>query len=150
MVVSYDINIEYPIAIDGSTNVTLKDQFDTGVLHQFETFRWWQYRSLQLQLSGVYTSFTISALETGQTVRFTLLSDSKSEHIELMMESDIVVLVPKKDLFGLVTRRIKDYITFERITLSQAKEYLALFVYNDIAKLEEHYKNSSGKMRIAV
>lgn len=148
--ISYDISIEYPIAVDGVDNVTLNDQFNTGVLHQFDMFRWWQYRTLQLQVPGAYTSFTVSALESSQTIRFTLLSDTKSDQIELMMESDIVVLVPKKDLFGLVTRKIKDYITFERISLAQAKEYMGLFLNQDLATLEEYYKKSLKKTDVAV
>lgn len=138
--ISYKIDIQYPIVIDGSDTVSLENQFDNGVLHQFEVFRWWQYRTLQLQVTGAYTSFTVTALETGQTVRFTLLESSKSDEIELMLESDIVILTTKKDLFGLVTRKIKDYITFERLTLSQAKQYLNLFVSNNIEALEADYK----------
>ena len=146
--ISYDINIEYPITIDGVDSITLNDQFDTGVLHQFDMFRWWQYRTLQLQVVGAYTSFTVSALETSQTIRFTLLPESKTDQIELMMESDIVVLVPKKDLFGLVTRKIKDYITFERLTLAEAKEYMTLFVNQDVSLLEDIYKQSLQKLKM--
>ena len=138
--ISYNVEIQYPIVIDGSDTVSLTDQLDASVLHQFEMFRWRQYRTLQLQVHGSYTSFTVTALESGQTLRFTLLEQSKGDEIELMLESDIVVLIPKKDVFGLVTRKIKDYITFERLALSQAKKYLALFVANDIEELEQIYK----------
>lgn len=140
--ISYNIDIQYPIVIDGNDAISLENQFDSGVLHQFEMFRWWQYRTLQLQVTGAYTSFTVTALETGQTVRFTLLGSGKGDEIELMLESDIVVLIPKKDLFGLVTRKIKDYITFEKITLTQAKKYLSMFVNNGLADLEQEYKNT--------
>ena len=138
--ISYNIDIQYPISIDGSDTALLQHQFDNGVLYQFDNFKWWQYRTLQLQVTGAKTTFTVMTADNTHTIRFTLLTQNGDEHIELKMESDLVVLFEKKDLFGLMTRKIKEYIGFERLSLAQAREYLVLFLQQDLAALEHVYR----------
>ena len=139
----YNIDIEYPFDIDGNNKKFFAEQHQHDVLHQFEVFGWRQYRNLIPRSSRMrHTSFTVTNLVTTQTIRFTLLEYSDAEYVELMMESDLMILVPKKDLFGLITRRVKDYITFARLNLTEAKNCLNLFLDDDIETLELQYRNS--------
>ncbi|MGL5402343.1 MAG: hypothetical protein ACRC9I_00805, partial [Acinetobacter sp.] len=99
----------------------------------------------QLQLDGVSTSFIVRDDYTEQTLRITIDAFSQTQQLEFKLESDIPVFIPKKDLFGLVTRKSKDTISFNYLTLSRAKEYLITFLNRDIATLEQLYKDSLNK-----
>lgn len=143
---TYNIDIEYPIYVNGN-EITLYTDLENGeVAENFETFKWWEYRSLQLQLSGVQTRFSVACKKSGHTLHFTILDQSTTGQVEVKMESDLAIVTPKKELFGLVTLKIKDYITFERLGLDQAKTFLHLFLMGKIDLLETEYKNASKKV----
>ncbi|MBP7899855.1 MAG: hypothetical protein KAZ51_01170, partial [Acinetobacter sp.] len=55
------------------------------------------------------------------------------------------VIIPKKDVFGLVTRKTKDMVSFRQLSLARAKDYLIAFLNREIATLEEMYKENLAK-----
>ena len=142
---TYKIDIQYPIYVNGDDISLFTEQQNAEVAEKFESFKWWEYRSLQLKLSGIQTRFSVTCKETGQTLRFIILDQSTTGQVEVKMESTLAVVKPKKELFGLVTLKIKDYIIFERLSLEQAKNYLHLFLMNKIEALETEYKHTSKK-----
>lgn len=143
---TYNIDIQYPLYVNGN-DITLYTDLENGeVAENFEAFKWWEYRSLQLKLSSIQTRFAVTCKDSGYTVRFTILDQSTTGQVEVKLESDLAIVKPKKELFGLVTLKVKDYITFDRLSLDQAKTYLHLFLTNKIEALEDEYKNMSKKV----
>lgn len=141
----FDLKIRYP----HQTNRNEADHlgaFDLEtIVTRFDEMGWRQQLVRQLQLDGVSTSFIVRDDYTEQTLRITIDAFSQTQQLEFKLESDIPVFIPKKDLFGLVTRKSKDTISFNYLTLSRAKEYLITFLNRDIATLEQLYKDSLNK-----
>lgn len=117
-----------------------------NALIKFDSIHWQQQRVRQLQFNGNNTSFTATDLETHYSLRLTLNAFSASEHLEFRVESDIPVIIPQKDVFGLITRKTKDYIGFKKIDFSTARQYLLFFLNGEIEVLAQHYKSSKLKV----
>lgn len=118
----YNIELYYPISTRRNDRIEIVDQKDSEVIKQFQDFKWCEHRNMQLQIAGGETSFTVVCTATGQTIRFTLLEYGTAERLEVMMESDIIASMSRKDLFVLINRRIKNSLQlkkFERIDLSK-------------------------------
>jgi hypothetical protein len=117
----------------------------TTILSKFEEMSWRQQLVRQLQLNGADTSFIVTDRDTEQTIAITLDAYAKSQQLEFKLDSDLVVIVPKKDVFGLVTRKTKETIAFKQLSLARAKDYLIAFLNRDIVILEEKYKDNLSK-----
>lgn len=70
---------------------------------------------------------------------------AQSQQLEFKLDSDIPVLISRKDVFGLVTRKAKDTISFNHLTLNRAKEYLIAFMNGEVEELEALYRDSLNK-----
>ena len=146
---TYNINIQYPIFVNGDDITLFAHQQNGEVAERFESFKWWEYRSLQLKLSGVRTVFSVTCQQTGNKVYFTVLDQSNSGQVEVRMDTNFAILTPRRELFGLVTLKVKQNISFERLTLNQARTYLHLFLTDKIEAIEAEYKNVSKKLASA-
>lgn len=141
----FELKIRYPHQINRN-EIDALGTFDlTTILSKFEEMSWRQQLVRQLQLNGADTSFIVTNLDTDQTIAITLDAYAKSQQLEFKLDSDLVVIVPKKDVFGLVTRKTKETIAFKQLSLTRAKDYLIAFLNRDIAILEEKYKDNLNK-----
>ena len=68
------------------------------------------------------TRFIVTDAYTEQTLRITLDAFAQTQQLEFKIESDIPVLIPRKDVFGLVTRNITDAVSFKQLTLTRVKK----------------------------
>ena len=141
----FELKIRYPHQMNRN-EIDAMGTFDlTTILSKFEEMSWRQQLVRQLQLNGADTSFIVTDLDTDQTIAITLDAYAKSQQLEFKLDSDLVVIVPKKDVFGLVTRKTKETIAFKQLSLARAKDYLIAFLNRDIVILEEKYKDNLSK-----
>jgi len=141
----FELKIRYPHQMNRN-EIDAMGTFDlTTILSKFEEMSWRQQLVRQLQLNGADTSFIVTNLDTDQTLAITLDAYAKSQQLEFKLDSDLVVIVPKKDVFGLVTRKTKETIAFKQLSLARAKDYLIAFLNRDIAILEQKYKDNLSK-----
>lgn len=141
----FELKIRYPHQMNRN-EIDAMGTFDlTTILSKFEEMSWRQQLVRQLQLNGADTSFIVTDLDTDQTIAITLDAYAKSQQLEFKLDSDLVVIVPKKDVFGLVTRKTKETIAFKQLSLARAKDYLIAFLNRDIAILEQKYKDNLSK-----
>lgn len=141
----FELKIRYPHQMNRN-EIDAMGTFDlTTILSKFEEMSWRQQLIRQLQLNGADTSFIVTDLDTDQTLAITLDAYAKSQQLVFKLDSDLVVIVPKKDVFGLVTRKTKETIAFKQLSLARAKDYLIAFLNRDIAILEEKYKDNLSK-----
>ena len=146
----FNVEIEYPIHINGQDKVEFADLLDSDVLYQLDQVKWRLYRALQLQASGAKAVFSVTCLEHEHNIRLTLLDDTESGRVELKFESNIAVYESKKDLFGLLTRQVKQFINFERLNVEDARRYLTYFLLNNLDALIYTYKvDDFGEMIVA-
>lgn len=136
----FNVEIEYPIHINGRDTAVFADVMDSEVLHHLDHFKWRQYRPLQMQAIGKKATFLVSCLEQEHAMRITLLDDTESGRVELKLETNIVIYEAKKDFFGLFTRQVKDYVNFERLTVEEVRRYLTFFLLKNIDALIHEYK----------
>lgn len=141
----FELKIRYPHQMNRN-EIDAMGTFDlTTILSKFGEMSWRQQLVRQLQLNGADTSFIVTDLDTDQTIAITLDAYAKSQQLEFKLDSDLVVIVPKKDVFGWVTRKTKETIAFKQLSLARAKDYLIAFLNRDIAILEEKYKDNLSK-----
>ncbi|GAA5632076.1 hypothetical protein Acal02_02724 [Acinetobacter calcoaceticus] len=141
----FELKIRYPHQMNRN-EIDAMGTFDlTTILSKFDEMSWRQQLVRQLQLNGADTSFIVTNLDTDQTLAITLDAYAKSQQMEFKLDSDLVVIVPKKDVFGLVTRKTKETIAFKQLSLARAKDYLIAFLNRDIVILEEKYKDNLSK-----
>ncbi|CAM4407091.1 hypothetical protein MMP66_16210 [Acinetobacter dispersus] len=141
----FELKIRYPHQMNHN-DIDHVGTFDLAtILTKFDEMAWRQQLVRQLQLNGADTSFIVSDHRTEQTISITLDAYAKSQQLEFKLDSDIPVIIPKKDLFGLVTRKSKDSISFKQLSLARVKDYLIAFLNRDIESLEERYKEKLSK-----
>ncbi|ENX44213.1 hypothetical protein [Acinetobacter sp. NIPH 2100] len=141
----FELKIRYPHQMNRN-EIDHIGTFDLAtILSKFDEMAWRQQLIRQLQLNGADTSFIVSDHRTEQTISITLDAYAKSQQLEFKLDSDIAVIIPKKDLFGLVTRKSKDSISFKQLSLARVKDYLIAFLNRDIESLEQRYKERLTK-----
>ncbi|ENW03403.1 hypothetical protein [Acinetobacter beijerinckii] len=142
---AFDLKIRYPHQINRNDADHIGIFNAEQIINKFDEIGWRQQMVRQLQLDGASTCFIVRDEYTEQTLRISIDAFAESKQLEFKIDSDIPVLIPKKDLFGLVTRKTKETIAFKQLALSRAKEYLVLFLNRDSIVLEELYKKSLNK-----
>ena len=141
----FELKIRYPHHVNRN-EIDHLGAFDLAtILTKFDEMAWRQQLIRQLQLNGWDTSFIVTDGYSGQTLSITLDAFAKSQQLEFKLESDIPVIIPKKDVFGLVTRKTKDMVSFRQLSLARAKDYLIAFLNREIATLQEMYKENLAK-----
>ena len=141
----FELKIRYPHHVNRN-EIDHLGAFDLAIiLTKFDEMTWRQQLVRQLQLNGADTSFVVTDSYSGQTISITLDAFAKSQQLEFKLESDIPVIIPKKDIFGLVTRKTKDTVSFKQLSLVRAKDYLIAFLNREVVTLEEMYKENLAK-----
>ena len=89
--------------------------------------------------------FKVIHLASKQYISITLNAFSQSEQFEFKIESNIQLIIPQRELFGLITRKNKEIFLIKQGTLEQVNDSLNAFLSQNIATLEKIYKNSRVK-----
>ena len=98
-----------------------------------------------MPLSGAITSFTVTDTATQQCLRLSLNAYSASDQLAFKLDSDIEIVTPQKNLFGLITLKNKDYVAFKQLSLGQARAYLNHFLDGQFDTLKDSYKTTLEK-----
>ncbi|OTG64790.1 hypothetical protein [Acinetobacter silvestris] len=141
----FNLEIRYPHHLSEHDAEQFGQMDGIDVLIKFDGIKWRQQQIRQLQTDGANASFTVTDQTSKQSLRLTLNGYSKTNQLEFKIESDIQVIHHQKDLFGLITRKTKDYIAFKQLSLTTVRMDLLDFLEGRIEVLEKNYKNISKK-----
>ena len=109
---------------------------------KFESISWRKQRVLQLQFNGKNTVFKVTNQNSNESLNISLNAYSKTEAFEFKVESNIQLVFPQRELFGLMTRKNKEVFAMKQCTLEQANASLAAFLQQDIKALEVIFLDS--------
>ncbi|AZM39649.1 MULTISPECIES: hypothetical protein [unclassified Acinetobacter] len=143
---SFDLKIRYPHHIDLKDVEQLEALNTIGVLTRFDKMGWKKQLSRWLQLDGASPTFTITDEKTEQTIEIVLNTYGSSQELNFIVKTDIPVVVPKKQIFGLVTRQAKEKVHFKQLSLVQVKAYLTAFLKQDTDTLIRYYQESKQQL----
>ncbi len=136
-------NFEVEIHFPGRKNVLdseiSPDNSAQEILAKFDSLNWRGLRILQLQMDGSNSTFFVKNQETGEYLNITLNAFSAGDALEFRLESNIAMMVPFKDLFGLITRQAKSVLAYKSIGLEQLTHYLTAFVQGENNQMKEYY-----------
>ena len=107
---------------------------------------WKNHLSRWLQLDGAIPTFTFTYEKTEQTIEIVLNTYGSSQELNFIVKTDIPVVVPKKQIFGLVTRQAKEKVHFKQLSLVQVKAYLTAFLKQDTDTLIRYYQESKQQL----
>ncbi len=138
----FELEIRYPQHLNASDAEQLGIMTAEDVLSQFDAVPWRRLQMQQLRMEGSSTSLTITGQQPRQSVRLTMNAYTDSDQLEFRMESDIEIVTSKKDMFGLLNRKIKDYVAFKKLNQDQAREYLKNFVDGQVELLTQKYQQN--------
>ena len=134
------------------SNANLNDEMQeshdldiASILEKFEKVNWRQQRVLQLQINGKNSVFNVMHKASDEYLKITLNAFSKSEQFEFKIESNIQLIFPQRELFGLMTRKNKEAFLIKQASLEQAQQSLQAFVNQDKQQLENIYLKSKEK-----
>ncbi|WP_089605780.1 hypothetical protein [Acinetobacter piscicola] len=142
---TFNLQIQSPNA---SLNDEMQESHDldiASILEKFEKINWRQQRVLQLQMNGKNSVFNVVHQASDQYLKITLNAFSKSEQFEFKIESNIQLIFPQRELFGLMTRKHKESFLIKQGSLEQAQQSLQAFVNQDKQQLENIYLKSKEK-----
>jgi hypothetical protein len=141
----YQVVVRYPQHM----NPEDAQQFDhldaLDVESKFDSIQWQQQLLRQLQLESHDTTFIVKDSETQQALNLYLKAYATAGEITFKLDSNIEVEKSHKDLFGLLTIKSKDHVTFQNIAISQVREYLSQFLCGYVVPMQEDYKISLEK-----
>lgn len=136
-------NFEVEIHFPGRKNVldseVSPDNTTQEVLAKFDSLNWRGLRILQLQMDGSNSTFFVKNQETEEYLNITLNAFSVGDALEFRLESNIPMMVPFKDLFGLITRQSKSVLGYKSIGFEQLTHYLTAFVCGERDQMREYY-----------
>ena len=150
MVVDGTIKMKFALEINYPHHETKNDAENLGefeaseILKQFNKMNWNQLQILQLQMQTGSTSFTVTNVETEQSLQIMLNELSHKSHLEFLIDSDIEVDVQKRNLFGLLKIKSKDYVAFRDIGLQSTVNCLTAFLNNDIETIIQEYQSGTA------
>jgi len=134
---NFEIHIQYP----NHTNEHDMERFSNleiaEVLTKFESISWRRQRVVQLQLEGLSTMFKVIHPTSNEFLTITLNAYAKTEDFEFKVESNITLIIPQRELFGLMTRKNKALFAIKQSTLEQIKTSLIAFLNQDRVALED-------------
>lgn len=137
----FEIQIQYPNHTD--EREMEQESLDIAeILAKFESISWRRQRVLQLQLDGRNTIFTVLNSVSEAFLKITLNAYAKSEDFEFKIESNINLIFPQRELFGLMTRKNKEVFAIKHSTLEQVKASLTAFLNQDTQGLEDILRDS--------
>lgn len=142
---TFDLEIQSPNHRDTDTNDLIHNVDHQYVIERYAAISWRRLRVLQLQLNGKNAIFKVIHLASKQYISITLNAFSQSEQFEFKIESNIQLIIPQRELFGLITRKNKEIFLIKQGTLEQVNDSLNAFLSQNIATLEKIYMNSRVK-----
>lgn len=141
---NFEIQIQYPNHTDEREMEHESDLDIAEILAKFESISWRRQRVLQLQLDGRNTIFTVLNPASEAFLKITLNAYAKSEDFEFKIESNIKLIFPQRELFGLMMRKNKELFTIKHSTLEQVKASLTAFLNQDTKGLEDILRDSKA------
>lgn len=138
----FQLQIQYPDMVKLYEHELHQNLTAIDVLAQLDGMRWRKQRILQLQLNGKNTEFKVIDEYSQEYLSIILNAFSKSDEFEFRIESNIQLIFPQRELFGLITRKNKEIFALKQSDLQQVKECLDLFLQHDSQALETIYLNS--------
>lgn len=142
----FEIEIRHPHHASDHELEYTQVQSAEEVTAAFEGMHWFNLQVLLLQLQGRQAYFMVSNAELGQSIKISLNELADAESIEFKLESDIAVISERKDLFGLLTRKSKDYVEFKHLNLTKARECLNLFIHEQLDALKQQYLHYTAEL----
>ena len=116
-----------------------------AIIANFEKINWHQQRIQQLQMDGKSSIFNVTHNESQEYLKITLNAFSESEQFEFKLESNIQLIFPQRELFGLMTRKNKETFVIKQGNLEQALQSLHAFLNQDKPALETLYVKRKAK-----
>ena len=136
---TFDLQIRYP----HHSSEAEADQFNTldpnTVLAHFDALNLRKNQVQQLQLDGPSLTFSVTDQNRQDTFTLTLKAYEEGDEYQFKMDTNIELVIPQKNVFGLLTVNTKHRIHHKQIGLSQARECLGYFVDGYIDKLKAMY-----------
>ena len=142
---TFDLEIQSPNHRETDINDLIHNVDHQYVIERYAAISWRRLRVLQLQLNGKNAIFKVTHLASKQNISITLNAFSQSEQFEFKIESNIQLIIPQRELFGLITRKNKEIFLIKQGTLEQVNDSLNAFLSQNIATLEKIYMNSRVK-----
>lgn len=136
----YQLEIRYPQQTKSDAPEHIEQLDALEIERQFDAINWHRQWVLQLELDHHDTSFTVTDQDNGQSIRLLLKSYADTQSLCFKLESDIEMIRSRAALFGLLQLKHKDYVTFERLSQQQARQYLSQFLSQQFDQLTEHYQ----------
>ncbi len=141
----YELEIRHPQHLSKHDAEALGLFESTEILSQFDAINWRRQLVSQLEMNGAITTFTVTDSDTQQCLRLSLNAYSASDQLAFKLDSDIEIITPQKDLFGLITLKNKDYVAFTQLSLDQARAYLNFFLNGQLDLLKNSYTSTLEK-----
>lgn len=135
----FEVEIHFPGRKNVLDSELSPDNTIQDVLAKFDSLNWRGLRILQLQMDGSNSTFTITNQETEEYLHITLNAFSVGDALEFRLESNIAMMVPFKDLFGLITRQAKYVLAYKSIGLEQLTRYVTAFLQGENGQMKEYY-----------
>lgn len=141
----YELEIRHPQHLSEQDAEALGLFESKEILSQFDAINWRRQLVSQLEMNGAITSFTVTDTATQHCLRLSLNAYSASDQLAFKLDSDIEIVTPQKNLFGLITLKNKDYVAFKQLSLGQARAYLNHFLDGQFDTLKDSYKTTLEK-----
>lgn len=139
---SYQLEIRYPQHVKAEDAQRFEQLDALDVQSQFDAINWHRQWVLQLELESHDSSFMVTDDANGKSIRLLLKSYANTESLCFQLDSDIEMLTSKPNLFGFIKIKRKDYVSFERLSLADARQYLSQFLNQQFDSLVSHYQAS--------
>ena len=142
----YELEISYPHQTNPS-EAQVSGVFDAHAIQsKFTHMNWNQLLILQLQMQAASTTFTVTDPDTQQSIQIQMKEFASSDQLEFQLESDIAVETSKKNLFGLLTLKSKDYVSFDQLRMTEVQHLLGQFLNGDVERIKAQYLESIAKV----
>lgn len=145
----YQVKIRYPQHINPQ-DAQVFDHLDAlDVESHFDAIQWKQQQVRQLQLDSHDTSFVVIDTETKLELQLFLKTYATADELSFKLISNIQIEKSHKNLFGLLTIKSKENVTFASVPLSQVRQYISQFLSGYLLTIQEDFRqlqeNSSKK-----
>jgi hypothetical protein len=136
----YHLEIRYPQHISDADTQRFEQLDALDIESKFDAMNWHRQWVLQLELESHDSSFMVTDLSSGKSIRLSLKCYANMETLCFKLDSDIEMVTSRRDLFGLIKLKHKDYVGFEGLSLLEARHYLSQFLSQQFDGLIDHYQ----------
>lgn len=138
----YQVKIRYPQHINPQDAQVLDHLDALDVESHFDAIQWKQQQVRQLQLDSHDTSFVVIDTETKLELQLFLKTYATANELSFKLISNIQIEKSHKNLFGLLTIKSKENVTFPSVPLSQVRQYLSQFLSGYLLTIQEDFRQS--------